>query len=215
MPALQVTSDDATLPGPVRQRVWAAPEVRSHSLALVTFSRLYLAPLTSALPHPEIVADLEEGGDGAGVFRNRGTAIELHSVNRVQLDLLTDTITIDYTTESGPETVTIVLDTPTAADDLFAKLRDRLGGGFTLIPYTPDPWAAVRGPLVVMVGVAAGTAMVAFGLSASAGTVDWRWISGIGGMVFAGLQLWLYDRWANPPAVLELTAFTPTAVAPQ
>ena len=70
MPALKTQQNDTVevralgtpLPAPSKRRIWAQPEVASHSLVVLTSDRLYLAPLGSD-PRPETVAAITAGGD--------------------------------------------------------------------------------------------------------------------------------------------------------
>ena len=53
---------DTTLPGETRRRIWAAPEVQSHSLVVLSALGLHLAP-SMGVPREETVTALQNGGD--------------------------------------------------------------------------------------------------------------------------------------------------------
>ena len=120
-----------------------------------------------------------------------------------------------------------------AADAAFTAIWKRTGDGFDLTPYKLEGWTAARGPVLTMIGVALAILALGFGLSGLedyvaaqavtpdegrsalavgvldplaglAGRLNWRWVCGFGGVVFAGLQVWLYHRMTAPPARLEL-----------
>jgi hypothetical protein len=192
---------DTTLPAPSR-RVWRAPEVRSHSLVVLTPTRLYLSPPG---------ADAEPGD----VLGLPATAVELAAVRRVVHDLTADTLRVEYAAGRSAEAV-IAFATPEAADDGFAGLMRRLGPAFELAPPKPDGWAAARGPVAAMLGILAATLALALAASAAddfpavtaAGqllqAMDWRVVCGLGGAALAVVQARLYRRLTRPPARLEL-----------
>ncbi len=216
-PTVQPSITDTTLPGATRRRVWAAPEVRSHSLVVLTFGKIYLTP-AAGVPKPETVAALESGADVEALLGPSAMAIDLFSVRRLRLDLVTNTLAVDYYVGQGSVArvrVAIVFATSEAADTVFTKLWRRLGEGFELAPVKPELLTLVRTPLAALGGVIAATAAAALGLSAmrdfaSPDTLelpewfDWRVVCGLGGAVMAVVQIWLYRRYTRPPVRLEL-----------
>src|SRR5437763_1236865 len=75
MPAPNAPPLEAAVPGRTRRRAWKHPELRSHSLLVLTLDRMHLAPLAGD-PKPETVAAvgpgrLRRGGQLAGRLRRR------------------------------------------------------------------------------------------------------------------------------------------------
>src|SRR5262245_44081802 len=82
-----VMPSDTTVPGWALRHVWAAPELASHSVLVLTLPRIYLAPGTEP-PKPERIAVLEKSYDLETTLGPRTTAIDLASIRRVRLDLI-------------------------------------------------------------------------------------------------------------------------------
>ncbi|MBM3980723.1 MAG: hypothetical protein FJ304_10640 [Planctomycetes bacterium] len=231
--ATAAPSLDNTLPGATRRRVWASPDVRSHSVVVLTVERLHVAPLTGA-PKPEIVAatvaaiaGCDDIDDLLGPF---ALSVDLASVRGVTLDLHTNSLIVEYA-KGGTATaaLTVVFATPETADACFTKLWRRLGDGYKLQPYRRDAWASARAPLTLLIGALLATMALALLLSvfedmaaARAGApdgapasplaplarlldwMDWRAVCALGGAAMAAAQVWLYRRLTRPPAALEL-----------
>ena len=86
----------------------------------------------------------------------------LATVRRVKLDLLTNTLTLEYVSgRQNTSRVAMVFATPEAADAAFTKVWRRLGKSFELAPHKPDPWAVARVPVAFMAGILVATAAVA------------------------------------------------------
>jgi len=216
-PALPVPMpSDTAIPGLMRRRVWAAPEIHSHSLMVLTMPRIYLAP-AGGVPRPDRVAALERSFDLEAVLGPLTHTIELSTINRVRLDLVRNAVRLEHTPPRGGRIRTeIVFAKPETADNVFSKLWRRLGTEFTLRPDRPDTWELARGPLLVMMGLALGTAAASFGLNALAdvhGGTDWvtagflpgwRAVCVAGGAAVAAAHVWLYRRLNQPPERLEL-----------
>jgi hypothetical protein len=196
--------------------VWTAPDVRSHSLVVLTLPRLYLAPMTGE-PKPETVAAIERGGDVEAVLGPLATVVELAGVRRVRHDLLTNTLHVEYTAGGhGRTRAAVTFATAEAADAAFSKLWRRLGDEFKLRPYRPDPWAVARGPVAAILGVVAAAGLLAIGLNALddlAAARQWEWagrlpgwqsVCGLAGAAAAGVTVWLYRRLTRPPERLDL-----------
>jgi hypothetical protein len=148
-----------------RRRVWAHPELRSHTLAVLTLDRLYLAPLAGD-PRPEVLAAVNFGADLDDLFGPLATAVHLPTVRKMKLDLLTNSLVIDAVGRGGVTSRAVVtFATPEAADACFTKVWRRLGDGVQLRPYKPDPWALARLPIALLVAVLVGTAGLAVVLS--------------------------------------------------
>lgn len=221
MPTLQLPPApvDTAAPGLTRRRVWQAPAVRSHALVALTFSRLYLAPV-SFTATPETAEAILAGADLEAVFGPLATVIDLPSVRRVTHDLVTNTLTLDYrptlATRSGTiptGQVVIQFDTHEAADEVFTKVWRRIADRVKLIQDRRPTWDLIRTPLAAIGGVLLATIVLALCAVVWADTArpesggfapDWRWVCGLGGAVLAGLQVWLYRRWTTPPSKLEL-----------
>lgn len=161
MPAADTTLE-TTPPGAARRRTWAHPEVRSHSLVVLTFDRLLAAPLAGA-PEPEVVSAAEDGHDP---LDPPAVAIDLIAVRRVRLDLLSNALVVEYA-KGGPGTsrITVVFENPEGADACYTELWRRLGDGYKLQPYTRSAWAAARAPLALLAGALLVTAALALVLS--------------------------------------------------
>ncbi len=216
-PALPVPMpSDTAIPGLVRRRVWAAPEVASHSVIVLTLPRLYLGP-TGTLPRPETVAALEKTYDIESVLGPLANTIDLTSIERVRLDLVKNTVRLEHVPARGGRVRTeIVFAKPETADTVFSKLWRRLGLEFVLRPDRPDTWELARGPLLAMMGLALATAGASFALNALAdiyGGTDWvtagflpgwRAVCVAGGAAVAAAHVWLYRRLNQPPERLEL-----------
>ncbi|CAN5565641.1 hypothetical protein BH11PLA2_BH11PLA2_05080 [soil metagenome] len=207
---------DTGIPGLSRRRVWAAPEITSHSLVVLTLPRIYLAP-HSGEPRPETVKALEKSLDIESLLGPMTMSIDMTGIDRVRLDLIKNTLRIDYTTvQKHKLKAQLVFATPDSADSMFSKIWRRLGADFTLRPYRPDTWELSRQPLAIMFGLAFVTMLASFGLNAIAdvhGGNDWvtaGWLPGwravciVGGAAIAAAHVWLYRRLTQPPDRLEL-----------
>lgn len=226
----------ATIPGPfhaavtgqARRRVWARPDLQSHSLLILSADRLYFTPADTTL-NPGLVAAAEAGADPDELLGPDATVLELVSVRRVKLDLLANELTIHSAGTAGPNPLRLVFATPEAADACFTKLWRQLGDGCRLLPYRRDWPALARGPVVLLGAVLAITAALALTLSvfddyaaaravtgsgdgpvprsaleALIGWMDWRVVCGLGGAAAAAIQVWLYRRLTSPPLSLEV-----------
>lgn len=229
MAAAGDTTLDTTPPGSARRRVWAHPDVTSHSLVVLTASRVYLAPLAGA-PKAGLVAAIESGGDLDQLLGPLAVIVELTEVRRLKLDLLTNTLAVEYVKDgSSTSRLAAVFATPETADQCFAKLWRQLGDGYRLRPYKRDTWALARTPLVLLFGALIATAVLALVLSAIEdtaaraapgpgepgapltplerllGQLNWRAVCAAGGVVAGLSQVWLYRRLTQPPKALEVT----------
>lgn len=165
MPAAYDVTLETTLPGHTRRRVWAYPELSSHSLAVLTFERLCLAPLAGA-PRAELVAAVEAGGNLEDLLGPLAVTVELIAVRRLTLDLLTNSLAVEYVAGGlGTSKLTVTFATPETADACFTKLWRRLGDGYALQPHARDAWSLARAPLLMLVGVLLVTAALALTLS--------------------------------------------------
>lgn len=207
---------DTAIPGLMRRRVWASPDVASHSLVVLTLPRIYLAPPTGE-PRPDKLAAIERSLDIESLLGPLATSIELASIERVRLDLLRNTVRIDHhSARGGRQRSELVFNKPETADTVFSKLWRRLGGEFTLRPYRPETWELARMPLLIMMALALTTLLTSLLLNAVAdiyGGTDWitagflpgwRAVCVAGGAAVAFAHLWLYRRISKPPERLEL-----------
>lgn len=165
MPLADASALETALPGAARRRVWAHPEAKSHSLVVLTFDRLFAAPLAGP-PKREVVAAVENGGDLDELLGPLAVVVELVAVRRVELDLLTNSLVVEYV-KTGVSTgrLTVVFASPESADACFTKLWRRLGDGPKLQPYKRDAWAAARAPLALLGAALLVTALLALALS--------------------------------------------------
>jgi len=165
MPAANYCPLETAVPSLTRRRVWAHPELRSHSLLVLTFDRLHLAPLAGP-PKPGAVAAVEAGADLDDALGPLATVVDLISVRRARLDLLTNSLVLDYVVGGGgTRRLRVEFATPEAADACFTKAWRRLGTGFRLEPYRRDAWSLARRPLLILAGVVAATLALALVLS--------------------------------------------------
>ena len=139
--------------------------MRSHALVVLAFDRLVVAPL-GGTPKPEVVAAVEAGHDLDDLLGPLAVAIDLISVCRVKLDLLTNALVVEYAKGGlGTARVKVVFETPAAADACYTKLWRRLGDGYALQPDARDAWSAARAPLALLAGALLVTAALALVLS--------------------------------------------------
>src|SRR5215207_2566563 len=95
MPVVNADPPETLLPGATRRRVWAHPEAKSHSLVVLTFERMLAAPLAGA-PKPEVVSAVENGGNLDELLGPLAVVVDLATVRDVKLDLLTNSLAVDY-----------------------------------------------------------------------------------------------------------------------
>ena len=158
MPALKSPENDtvevralgASLPAASKRRIWSHPEAASHSLVVLTPDRLYLAPLGSD-PRPETVNAITAGGDVDRLLGPLATSIDLVGMQRVRLDLLSNSLHIDSVGRYNTSSATVTFATPEAADACFTKTWRRLGDGMKLNDYQRDKTALARAPLTLLV----------------------------------------------------------------
>lgn len=225
MPVLNAIPLETTLPAHTRRRLWTHPEVTSHSALVLTFDRLYLAPLAGA-PRPELAVAIEAGAELDVVLGPLAVVLDLVTVRDLSLDLLTNSLTVEYASSMGTSRVRVTFATPEAADGCFTKLWRRLGEEFELAPYQRDNWSLIRAPLAWLAVILFFTAALAgllsvredHGVASSpAGermrvlpgetllnALNWKVVCGVGGMAAALSQVWLYRRVTTPPVALEL-----------
>jgi hypothetical protein len=163
MPALD-PGTEATLPGSNRRRVWAHPDVKSHSVVVLTHERLHLAPLAGP-PKPDLLVaaaydDLDE------VLGPLAIVVDLAAVRRVRLHLPTNTLFVEYV-KDGIRTsrASVTFESAEVADAVFTKLWRRLGDGFKAANGRRDFWALARGPLGLLFGALLATAALVILLS--------------------------------------------------
>jgi hypothetical protein len=217
------THELASLPS--HRRTWVFPELMSHSLLVLTYDQVHLAP-QSGEPKAETLAAIEAGASLDDVFGSLAVVINLYKVRRLKLDLLNNSVVLEYL-GAGSETSQqrIWFATPVAADACFTKIWRRLGNSFQLSTHTRDSWNLARAPLLLLLGTLLTTAVFVLllnvfqdldavpepdptrlvksgGLFAS---LDRRVVCAIGGVVAAVSQVWLYRRLTTPPVALEVT----------
>ncbi len=164
MPASADTLE-ISLPGATRRRVWAYPDAKSHSLIVLTFDRIYAAPLAGP-PKPEVVAAVGLGADLDELLGPLAVVIDLIAVRSVKLDLLTNSLVVEYVKGGlGTSRLTLAFATAETADVCFTKVWRRLGEGHKLQPYKRDAWATARAPLTLLIGALLTTAILALVLS--------------------------------------------------
>ncbi len=224
---------ETTIPGHTRHRVWVHPELKSHSLLVLTFDRLHLTPL-AGVPKTGLISAIEAGDNLDNLLGPLAVVVNLIAVRHLKLDLLRNSLIVEYVNGGlGTSQFTVVFDTPEAADACFTQLWRRLGDGYQFQPYKRDAWALARGPLSLLAGALVATALLAFALSAFedtasaraaarlsvsdgakitaksrlellCGRIDWRAVCATGGIAAGASQVWLYRRLTRPPASLEV-----------
>ncbi|HXD88166.1 MAG TPA: hypothetical protein VN641_16885 [Urbifossiella sp.] len=232
MPALKAYVPPLEITQPGRRRVWPHPELQSHSLLVLTLDELHLAPLPGS-PRPEVVIAAEAGGELDELLGHFATIIELASIQRVKLDLLTNSLFIEYSRGHSQQDLAITFATPEAADGCFSRIWRRLGEGCKLLPQQRDWKHLARTPFLLLGAVLAITALLALSISITddfatshaaasvnlpgdggpvslsplqkaVGWMDWRVVCGLGGAAAAATQVWLYRRITQPPVSLEV-----------
>jgi len=152
---------ETALPGHTRRRTWFHPELSSHTLLVLTFDRLYVAPLTGS-PKPEILAAIDSGADLDALLGPLATVIDVVAIRQLTLDLLTNSLNIEYAGSGlGRGRLGLTFATHEAADACFTKIWRRLGDGFQLAPYQRDTWHSVRSPLGLLALILLITAALA------------------------------------------------------
>lgn len=156
MPVLD-PGTEVSLSGSNRRRVWAHPDVRSHSLVVLTYERLHLAPLVGA-PKSDLLAaaaydDLDD------VLGPLATVIDLAAVRRVRLHLPTNTLAVEYVKDGiGTSRASVTFGSAEVADAVFTKLWRRLGNGFKAANGKRGFWTLGRAPLALLFGALLATA---------------------------------------------------------
>jgi hypothetical protein len=163
MPVAPTTNTQPAAPG-TRRRVWAAPDLRSHGLLVLTGDRLVLSA-DAGPPRPEVRAAAEAGADLDDLLGPYATAVALPAVRRAKLDLIRNAVTLDYAGPAGPARVAVVFATPEAADACFTKLWRRLGSGSVLRPYRRADWTLAAAPLGLLIAVLVVTAVLGLTVS--------------------------------------------------
>jgi hypothetical protein len=218
MPAANANYPEAASPDRNRRRIWTRPTVTSHAFLVLTPDQLYLAP-EAGEPNPELLAVIQDGADLNDTLGQQTVVVDLVTVRHVKLDLLTNSILVEYTAGGRAAEERLTFATPEAADACFSKVWRRLGEGLRLVPYERDTWALCRGPLLLLLGALLATGALTLVLSVIAdmgpgerpaaaalvGWLDWRLVCAVGGMFAAASQVWLFRRLTTPPAALELT----------
>ena len=153
MPALNSPLNDTVevhalgVAPPSKRRIWSEPELTSHSLLVLTPERLYLASLGSD-PRPETIASISAGGDVDELLGPLATTVDLEGVHRVNLDLLNNSLAVDYFgRENTTRRATVTFSDHETADACFTKLWRRLGDGMKLNDYQRDKARAGTSPL--------------------------------------------------------------------
>ena len=234
MLALKTTPLEAILPGNARRRTWFHPELSSHTVLVLTYDRLYLAPHTGS-PKPGLLAAIDAGADLDMLLDPQTTMVDLATIQRLTLDLMTNSLSIE-SAGSGQtgNRLRLTFTTPEAADACFTRIWRRLGEKFQLTPYKRETAKSVQAPLAVLALILVLTAAMAGLLSIHQDRVvtripttgsgesvslkeptrsnwdtvldwmNWKVICGLGGIAAAGSQVWLYRRLTTPPVSLEL-----------
>jgi len=219
---------DTTVPGLTRRRIWLAPAIQSHSMVVLTLTKISLAPAAITVS-PQVAQRIQNGADIESTLGDLITTIDISTIHRVKFDLVTNSLTIEYHLQASRQTrgghtgnlgqacrVVLAFAEHDPADEVYTKLWRRLGERFELKKLSRDPWELARFPVAVMGGILVLTTV--FGILGNAATdaeqttsfwrhfasYDWRMVCGFGGASLAVLQVWLYRRLTQPPKELEL-----------
>jgi len=231
MPVLDAYAPPTEVSQPALRRVWPHPELQSHSLLVLTLDQIYLSPLTGP-PRPEVVAAADFGDDLNELLGSVVTIIELASIRRLKLDLLLNSITIEYIKSGSAQRVSLAFSNTESADMCFSRIWRRLGDSSRL--ENVRSWRKLaRAPFFLMTVVLLFTALLslaihvmedlAAGHSAASvnmpgdtvivprsplhnwiGAMDWRVVCVLGGAAAAATQVWFYRRITQPPLALEV-----------
>ena len=174
MPGLKRSLNDATIEvrslgaapaAAIKRRMWSYPEITSHSVMVLTPDRLYLAPLGSD-PKPEKLEAIADGGDVEALLGSLATTIDLVGVNRVNLDLESNSLVVEYMGRGlGNSRAVLTFATPEAADACFTRTWRRLGNGMKLNDAQRDKVVLARAPLMLLFVTLFATAALAIVLS--------------------------------------------------
>ena len=188
-------------PGSTRRRVFVAPDLKSHAIAVLTFSRLYLGDPNPVPPDPELVDAIENGG--ANIEKSLGSRhvhVDLPFVKRVKLDVPTATISIDYAALGMIRSVSCTFNSAEPAEAMFGKIWRRVGDEeFDLKQNKPEPWQAVQLPLIVGLAI-----LIASLVTGIAGYVDWMIAATVGGIGLAAAAAVGFARLNGKATRLEL-----------
>jgi hypothetical protein len=109
-----------------------------------------LAPLGSD-PRAETVAAITAGADVEALLGPLATSIDLAGIQRVKLDLLSNSLFIDYMGRYSTSRAVVTFATSESADACFTKAWRRLGDGMVLNDSQRDKAALARAPLMLLV----------------------------------------------------------------
>ncbi len=170
--------------------------------------------MTATLPAPPIAPT----GSGATRLPVGLAAVDPAAVRLATLHLDANAIAIELDGRRAP--VAVALADAATADAVFTHLVRCCGPGYALATDRPTRLELARTPLGVMAGVAVAAGILAVTVSGLPDVVvnvpdppawlralarlDWRLVSGTGGVALAAAQVWLYRRVARPPAWLTL-----------
>ena len=147
-----------------RRRVWSHPELESHSLLVLTRDCLVLAPFTGT-PRLELVAAAESDADLDELLGSLATVIQLGTVRRLTLDLLSNAVHLEYAPGARLKSgITLTFATSAAADSCFSRIWRRLGDACKLDSWQRDGWSSVRMPLLFLGAILAATAVLGFAI---------------------------------------------------
>jgi hypothetical protein len=134
-------------------------------LLVLTAERIYLAPVGGEA-RPEMLASISSGGDLDAILGPLAIVIDLVTVSRMTIDLVENTLAIEYLSR-GHETrrATVTFATAEAADACFTKMWRRAGAGLKLRGGQHDSWQLARAPLMMLFVTLIATGALALVLS--------------------------------------------------
>jgi len=127
---------------------------------------LGVVPSTAPTPE-ELVEAAEAGADLGDLLGPLGTIVELATVRRAKLDLLTNTLLLEYAPGQTVLRLALTFATAEAADACFSRIWRGLGEGCRVHTSAREAWPAARTALTLMAAILAVTAMLSLAITTS------------------------------------------------
>jgi hypothetical protein len=144
------------------RRIWTTDEPNSPNLLVLTGVQLFTAHLTPER-RAEAIERIQQGADIAPILGITAKQIELISISRLQFNLGTNTLRLDYESLTGSKSERVRFADEATGDAVFKAIRDQLGTGYRLLPLKRDPWTAAKLPLTVLLWTIVATVQLALG----------------------------------------------------
>lgn len=144
------------------RRVWISDEPNSANLIVLTSVQLFTARLTNER-RTEAIERINQGAEIEPILGVLANRIELISITRMQFNLGTNTLRLDYESTTSTKTEQIRFADEATGDEVFKLVRDKLGTGYRMLPLKRDPWAVAKLPLTVLLWTIVATVQLALG----------------------------------------------------